>query len=245
VAILITAGKREVFSVSDEMLDAQNLVKNNFCAGINFRDVYLTDFVALQKRADALVGGRNDTKLPSERVTLKNLDNGMGEGSAVRFTGYIMDAHYSDVGHGESVNCHAPGSEANDIHADLVNRADEVDRCQSITAEISPHMRPAKWEVDNLETLAQGKALVRIGGQLMYDASHRPCSEGRGFPQRLFLESITAIAYRHCSRRKAVTADLAVPTFTKNVKVGQPRRPRPPTKAGVCRTGRTLTQVGG
>jgi hypothetical protein len=120
------------------------------------------------------------------RGVLKNVNNGMGEGSAVRFTGYIMDAHYSDVSMGESVNCRVPGIEANDIHVKLVSKVDEVDPCQSITAEISPHMRPAKWEVSNLEPLAQQRVLVRIGGQLMYDASHRPCSAGyRAPPQRL------------------------------------------------------------
>jgi len=167
-------------------LRVQNLVKNNFCAGTNFRDVSLADFVALQRQADARVGGGDVMKLPSARGALKNLYNGMGEGSAIRFTGYIMNAHYSDVGTGESVNCHARGSDANDIHVNLVSRADESDRCQSITAEISPHMRPAKWEVDNLEVLTQGKVLVRISGQLMYDASHRPCSDGvKALPQRL------------------------------------------------------------
>jgi hypothetical protein len=162
----------------------QNSVKNNFCAGADFRDVSLADFVTLQQQADARVGGGSVMKLPSDRGALKNLDNGMGEGSAIRFTGYIMGVR--SVGQGESVNCRAPGIEANDLHVDLVNRLDEVDRCQSITAEISPHMRPAKWELANLEPLAEGKVLVRIGGQLMYDASHRPCSEGaRVVPQRL------------------------------------------------------------
>ena len=101
----------------------------------------------------------------------------------MRFTGYIMDAHYADIATGESVNCMVPGEDANDIHVNLVSKPDEGDRCQSITAEISPHMRPAKWVVSSLERLVQGKVLVRIGGQFMYDASHRPCSpEGRSNP---------------------------------------------------------------
>ncbi len=171
---------------SSDNLRLQNLVKNNFCAGTNFRDISLTDFVTLQKKADAEVRGGSTKEVPIDRGPLKHLDDGMGEGSAVRFTGYIMDAHYSDVARGESVNCRTGGVDANDIHVNLVNKADVVDRCQSITAEISPHMRPAKWEVANLEGLAQDKVLVRIGGQLMYDASHTPCSEGvRALPQRL------------------------------------------------------------
>ena len=171
---------------SSESLRLQNLVKNNFCAGTDFRDVSPADFVTLQQQADARVRSGSPMELPRDRGELRNLNKGMGEGSAVRFTGYVMDAHYSDVSMGESVNCRVPGIEANDIHVKLVSKVDEVDACQSITAEISPHMRPGKWEVSNLEPLAQQKVLVRIGGQLMHDASHRPYSGGyRGMPQRL------------------------------------------------------------
>jgi hypothetical protein len=86
---------------SANCLRVENLVKNNFCAGTNFRDVSLSDFVTLQQQADTQVGGGNDAKLPSDRGALKNLSKGVGEGSAVRFTGYLMDAHYSNVGKGD------------------------------------------------------------------------------------------------------------------------------------------------
>ena len=88
-----------------------------------------------------------------------------------------MNAHYADTATGESVNCNLPGTEANDIHVSLGNKPDETDECQSITAEISPHGRPAKWEVPALAELTNEKMLVRIGGQLMLDASHIPCRE--------------------------------------------------------------------
>src|SRR5579864_3923718 len=168
-------------------LRLQNLVKNNFCAGSNFREVSLNDFVTLQKQADdAHVGSGNGPLLLTDRGILRKLANGIGEGSAVQFIGYIKNAHYADITTGESVNCRSAGPEANDIHVDLVSKADEVDLCRSITAEISPHMRPAKWEIESLQTIVQQKTLVRIGGQLMYDASHRPCSGGmRAMPQRL------------------------------------------------------------
>ena len=170
-----------------DRLRLQNFVKNNFCAGTAFRDMTATDFVTLQQRADATgVGGGNIAGLPKDRTALKKVANTLGEGTAVRFTGYIMAAHYSDVGRGESVNCNLSDIGGNDIHIDLVSKADETDHCNSITAEISPHMRPADWELANLESLAQQKALVRIGGQLMYDASHRPCSGNiKVVPQRL------------------------------------------------------------
>lgn len=169
-----------------ENLRAQNFAKNNFCAGTDFRDIRNVDFVDLQKQADARLGSMNSLDLPTDRGVLRHLSNGMGEGSAVRFTGYIINAHYADIGAGESVNCKLPNAEANDIHVNLASKADESDGCQTITAEISPHMRPTKWEVSSLEPLAQDKKLVRIGGQLMYDASHRPCSgEARPLPNRL------------------------------------------------------------
>jgi len=47
--------------------------------------VSLSDSVALQQQSDTQVGGDSDAKLPSDR-------------SAVRFTGYLMDADYSNVG---------------------------------------------------------------------------------------------------------------------------------------------------
>jgi len=126
-------------------LRLQNLAKNNFCAGSAFHDLSLGDFINLQQKADATVPGLQQAKLPGDRKALRNLDHGVGEGSAVRFTGYITDAHNADIGYGESVNCHAASAEANDIHVDLVSAADETDSCRSITAEISPHMRPSKW----------------------------------------------------------------------------------------------------
>jgi len=166
-------------------LRLQNLAKNNFCAGTNYRSMPLSDFVTLQQKTDAQIGLVSAVKLLSDRSVLKNLQNGLGEGSSVGFTGYIMDAHYSDLATGESVNCHTKGAEVNDVHIDLASTPDESDRCKSITAEISPHMRPPKWEASEFSALAQSKVLVRVGGQLMYDASHRPCTEGaRTMPQR-------------------------------------------------------------
>jgi len=171
---------------SSTALRIQNLIKNNFCATTDFTDVSTSDFSALQQQVDSKGILGDTSQIPVDRRPFKHVLKDVGEGSAVRFTGYIMDAHYSNLGKGESVNCKSAGPEANDIHISLANKADESDLCQSITAEISPHMRPEGWEPAALARQAEGKVLVRIGGQLMYDAGHRPCSDGfRRPPQRL------------------------------------------------------------
>jgi len=43
----------------------------------------------------------------------------------------------------------------------------------SVTAEISPHFQPEKWNTAKLKSAS--KHPLRLQGQLMYDASHRPC----------------------------------------------------------------------
>ncbi len=159
---------------SPDATRTQNLVKNNFCSGTQYRDMTLADFLHIQQQADSVIGNRSANIVPLDRSAFRDI----GEGSAVQFTGYIMNAHYADTATGESVNCNLPGTEANDIHVSLGNKPDETDECQSITAEISPHGRPAKWEVPALAELTNEKMLVRIGGQLMFDASHIPCRSG-------------------------------------------------------------------
>ena len=57
-----------------------------------------------------------------------------------------MDAHYSNLGSGESVNCKRPDQESNDIHIVLGQTAEEKDECNSVTAEMSPQFRPAVWD---------------------------------------------------------------------------------------------------
>ena len=150
----------------------QNFVKNDFCAGPEYKRLALGDFVKLQDEAQNL--GNGPTHLLADRSAL----NRLGEGSAVSFVGYINNAHYADVRGGESVNCKTTGQDANDIHVSLAAKSDETDECQSIVAEISPHMRPAKWEADSLQALAQSHALVRFSGQLFFDGSHQPCRGG-------------------------------------------------------------------
>ena len=44
------------------------------------------------------------------------------------------------------MNCNLPSKEENDIHIELMNESDEEDPCKSVTAEMSPHFRPAEWQ---------------------------------------------------------------------------------------------------
>jgi hypothetical protein len=109
----------------------------------------------------------------------------VGEGSGVRLAAFVMDAHYSNVSKGESVNCQQPGNENNDIHIVLGQNAipmgqkpTEAQECASVTAEISPHFRPDIWAPGNLNQ--NNQHLFRFTGQLFFDAAHRPCVGGTG-----------------------------------------------------------------
>jgi hypothetical protein len=62
----------------------------------------------------------------------------VGEGSLVQFVGFILEAHYSHVDSGETVNCNIPGEPTNDIHV-AIGQALDAPECTSITAEIIPH----------------------------------------------------------------------------------------------------------
>jgi len=56
----------------------------------------------------------------------------------VQFVGFILEAHYSHVDSGETVNCNIPGEPTNDIHV-AIGQALDAPECTSITAEIIPH----------------------------------------------------------------------------------------------------------
>lgn len=107
------------------------------------------------------------------------------EHDLVRLTAYVFEAETADYKTtGESVNCgwglgeeaknKAPSKEAalvhNDIHVALVAAIGQSE-CTSVTAEISPHIRPANWNDTSVSSL-KGKQ-VRVTGQLMYDGSHQ------------------------------------------------------------------------
>ena len=73
---------------------------------------------------------------------LKGVAGNLGEGTLVQYAGYLLDAHVSNVGKGELVNCKTGGQLFNDVHIELVDTPGEDDDCQSVPAEMSPHLRP-------------------------------------------------------------------------------------------------------
>jgi hypothetical protein len=107
-----------------------------------------------------------------DRSVLANLAGDIGEGTRVQFVGFVLDAHVSNIKKGELVNCTQPGEEFTDIHIELVKTAAEDDACKSVTAEMSPHLRPEAWTA--LPSLPI-KRPVRITGPPFFDGSHRPC----------------------------------------------------------------------
>ena len=111
----------------------------------------------------------------------------IGEGSVLRLVAFLVDAHYSNVSSGESVNCKLHGKESNDIHI-MLGQSTSAAACSTATAEMSPHFRPAAW--DQIAGINLRNP-VRITGQLFFDASHKPCRNGRGpNPQRISIWEI-------------------------------------------------------
>jgi hypothetical protein len=173
---------------SSEAHLAQNRSKNNFCAPGPVVSLKLGDFERLQDFADQSgIPHGSSNALPANRGVLQNvvMVNGraVGEGSLVRFVGFIQDAHYSNLSKGESVNCKVKGKAHNDIHVSLVENSAETEECASVTAEISPHFRPSAWEPENLTDLGRP---VRLSGHLFFDGSHVPCrGSKRASPPRI------------------------------------------------------------
>lgn len=152
------------------------------------------DFDSLQRAATSGATFGSDRVLPTDRSVLAKLATTsagtIGEGTKVRLAAFVIDAHYSNVSHGESVNCATPGPENNDIHIVLGETSHEDDTCTSVTAEMSPHFRPDVWTPDNLNSHAATRKF-RFTGQLFFDASHRPCIPGhRQSPPRRSLFEI-------------------------------------------------------
>jgi hypothetical protein len=190
---------------------AQNHAKNNFCAQGEPLTLSLDQFVDLQTAAEeagVTFGGRNT--LPEDRSVLGGLiEDGrggrLGEGRLVRIAAFVIDAKNSNTSKGESVNCQKKGAANNDIHISLGKHADD-DLCNSVTAEITPHFRPATWNKDNLNNLTRP---VRITGQLFFDASHKPCHDGSGAPpQRMSIWEIHPVyAVDVCKNKKLSSCD--------------------------------------
>lgn len=155
----------------------QNAVKNNVCAVGPVASLTQADMISLQAAVDDL--GISYRKLEGSRAAFKNLavsqdGTNLSEGEYVQFVGFIKDAHYSDLGEGEGVNCHKPHADQNDMHVPIVQNPND-DECKSVTVEIIPHYRPENVTPSALNSIGHP---VRLKGQLFFDASHHPCTEG-------------------------------------------------------------------
>jgi len=210
-------GREKAGSQNVAANEEQNRTKNNFCQTGTPAEVTQLTFKSLQTKTDALSApftyGDHD-HVPADRAPIRasgfyTTSNGdeVHEGTLVRTVAFLLHGAYSDTTVGESVNCYTPGSATNDIHLALVKSKPtaSTDECQSFTAEITPHFRPADWLI--LSTLHKTKTKttqqvianadlarpLRITGQMMLDGSHRPCRNGSGSPERISVWEIHPI----------------------------------------------------
>jgi hypothetical protein len=193
---------------------AQNAAKNNFTAKGVPIPILFSDFDRLQQASQQKIDAgeiKLEGKYPADRKTLQSLikidEKPVGEGTIVRLEAYVFNAEYVNTKfnldseghgrHGEAVDCDNPELDWNDMHLALCEKADaNTDECWTVTAEISPHYRPAMWSRFHdgqnalveaiVPGLLKGKSVqnreagteplrVRLTGPLFYDASHRPC----------------------------------------------------------------------
>src|SRR6185295_13574368 len=193
---------------------AQNAAKNNFIAKGKPVPLNFNDFTRLQQAsARQIKAGRIvlQGKYPGDRSTLRNLikvrGKLVGEGSVVSLEAYVFNANYANTkystysdgrqGKGEAVDCDNPEPDWNDIHIALSSGTNpKTDECTTVTAEISPHYRPAVWsrfhdgQKPEIEALMPGllkqrtvenqtgdahPLRLRLTGPLFYDASHQAC----------------------------------------------------------------------
>ena len=180
----------------------QNLAKNNFCVTGAATPVSYNAFVALQTAVNNMPGlvWGSGQKMPADRSPLKDLsitDGGqsltVGEGSKVSFAGYVMAYEFADTHGGEDVNCNLNGDENNDIHLTLRTTPGLIlkrpaglpdPRCNAVSAEVSPHFRPAAWNklASSSSNALFAKYPLRITGALTFDAEHKPCTAGKPAP---------------------------------------------------------------
>lgn len=161
----------------------QNLAKNNFCAQSPAVEVTVANLRTLDSRTQTALTNAgipfgHPTSIPPDRTLLKQgftVDGKLlKEGTQVFIRAFVLESHYSNTGSGEAVNCNKSKKLNNDIHITLARSPDD-EECEGITAEISPHLRPITWaDFDDYEFIHP----VMLVGNLMYDASHKPCTPG-------------------------------------------------------------------
>lgn len=93
-----------------------------------------------------------------------------GEGTAIRIKARLKKVVNYSSGK-ESTNCNLKRNENNDFHL-VLTRAKNKPESQSITAEITPRIRPDGWTLTKLRPLALDQYYVRVTGYLMLDTQH-------------------------------------------------------------------------
>jgi hypothetical protein len=182
---------------------AQNRQKNNLCLTTPVVPITQLSFQKLQAKVEQKGIPFGDAQhLPTDRSVLRSLyttssGDMIGEGTLVAYVGYVLNAHFSDVSDGESVNCKMLGKVNNDIHITLAS-SPNASPCAGIVAEIIPHFRPLAWE--DIVNTPRGHPLLIIG-QLFFDASHRPCRPGKAAsPPRISIWEIHPIYHMYVCR---------------------------------------------
>jgi hypothetical protein len=181
---------------------AESNAKNNFCAAGPVTTITYNTFTRLE--AKVTDDDRKQLKHSTDRKEVKNVITSLGEGSLVRFVGFLLDAHVSNKSKGELVNCTTGGEDTNDIHIELVKDANEDDACNSVTAEMSPHFRPEAWS--DLPELKISRP-VRLTGSLFFDGSHRPCHGNvRVSPNRISVWEIHPVYQFDVCKNKSLSS---------------------------------------
>jgi uncharacterized protein YgiM (DUF1202 family) len=151
-----------------------NSTKRRLPSGANARTLTFADLKNLQQRASDLVGQHNELT-QAERDSLANLPVSAGtvrEGSMVKVTGFLaqgLDPHANSGG--ESVNCKLTGTEKNDFHISVVEKAVD-DEFKGIVVEMIPQDRNAAWTLAKLKSIKQQKKRILVIGALFYDNIH-------------------------------------------------------------------------
>jgi hypothetical protein len=189
-----SCGNCGVSAPTDQAKILQNQAKNNFCA--NAASPVPITFADLRDMQAEAIKNKWVTKTLNDRKPLRAFHvlrgRKIGEGDVVRLAAWVKEAHISDCPGGESVNCEIHGFPANDIHIPLLDPTTggrDQDECTSITAEMSPHFRPAAWSEVDLKTPAVNT--VRVTGPLFFDNAHEACTgAARPAPNRSSLWEI-------------------------------------------------------
>lgn len=179
----------------------QDSVKNNFCAKGTARAVTIDYLKGLQaqveKNPSINFGNENKGTRKKGPTTNRAPLRRLGEGKLVTLKAFVLIARQEGA---ESVNCgkNVPNEALfHDIHISLVESPEIDNECSGVVAEMSPHHRPDSWNHANVEKVAREKLPVRVTGQLYFDSSHFPCTNGEGAgegnPKRISLWEIHPI----------------------------------------------------